>query len=116
MANSYNSQPIRIDTTMAAGWRSLQTLNTGNSPATIQQPSPASRQWGFQVQELYWNSPGASSSIVVTDPNDGTILAMQDTPIGYTGGDIDIVPIRRTWRDFKVQISGGGTLFIYYRA
>jgi hypothetical protein len=117
MANFYNSNPIRIDTTFAVGtsWRSLQTLNTGNSPATLQQPNPSPRQWGIQVVELYWNSPGANGALLVTDPNDGTVLAMQDTPAGYTGGDIDITPITRKWRDFKVQITSG-TLYIHYRA
>lgn len=113
--SSFNSNPIIITTNMAAGWRSLQTLNTGNSPATIQQPNPSPRQWGIVVTELYWNNPGASASVLVVDPVDGTVLAAMDTPVGYTGGDLSITPIRRTWRDFKVSISGG-SLQIYYRA
>jgi hypothetical protein len=115
MANSYNSNPLRIDTTFTQGWRSLQTLNTGNSPATLQQPNPSPRQWGFQVIELVWNNPGANGAILVTDPVDGTVLAMSDTPVGYTGGDVYVTPLRNTWRDFKVSISAG-TLFIFYRA
>lgn len=109
MANFYNSNPIRIDTTTTSGWRSLQTLNTGTIPGYA---SP--RQWGINVVELVWNSPGANGALLVTDPVDGTVLAMNDTPAGYTGGDLSLTPIRRNWRDFKVSITSG-TLFIWYK-
>lgn len=101
---------------MASGWRSLQTLNVGNLPTTLQQTSgPVTRQWGIQVMELVWNNPGAGASVLVVDPIDNTVLASMDTPAGFTGADIDITPTRRTWRDFKITISGG-SLQIHYRA
>lgn len=113
--SNFNSCPIVITSSMAAGWRSLQTLNTGNSPATIQQPNPSPRQWGINVTELQWSNPGASASFLVVDPIDGTVLASGETPVGFSGIDPDITPIRRNWRDFKVSITGG-TLYIWYRA
>lgn len=101
---------------MAAGWRSLQTLNVGNLPSNLQQISgPVSRQWGIQVVELLWNNPGPNAAVLVTDPNDGTVLAAGDTPAAFAGSDPDVALLRRTWRDFKVTISGG-TLYIFYRA
>jgi len=114
--SNFNSNPIVVNANMASGWRSLQTLNVGNLPSNIQQTSgPVTRQWGIQVVELVWNSPPPGGAVMVTDPNDGTILALADVPAAYAGGDIDVTPISRKWRDFKVTISGGN-LLIYYRA
>jgi hypothetical protein len=127
MANSYNSNPIILDTDMASGWRSLQTLNTGNSPATIQNPNPAPRQWGIRPYKILLQSNGVTNVglVLVTDPIDGTILYQDDVPsaVGAAGTVIpndhpDFNPITATWRDFKVTglTATVSKMTIWYRA
>src|SRR5271156_3653681 len=104
MANQYNANPIRIDSSFTGGWRSLQTLNTGNMPLTIQNPNPVKRQFGIRPVKIVWSDPGDNASFQVTDPNDGTILLQDDTPTGYTGTSpiYDFIGMTATWRDFNV--------------
>ena len=111
MANNYNSNPQRIDTTFTGGWRSKQTLNTGTTPGYT---SPA--QWGIRPFKIVWADPGADASFQITDPNDGTILLEDDTPSGFTGHNpqYGYSNASGTWRDFNVTITGG-TLLIFYR-
>lgn len=116
MSNSYNSNPIRIDTSFTS-WRTLQTLNTGKSPATIQNPNPSIRQWGIRPTKIVWSDPGDSASFQIVDPNDGTIFLSDDTPTGFVSQNpmYDFTGSTATWRDFNVTINGG-TLYIFYRA
>ena len=102
MANSYNSNPIKIDSNLASGWRSVQTLNT--------------KQWGIQVTKVVWNNPGASASFSIVDPTDSTVLLQGNTPASYVGPDPewDFVDSAK-WRDFKVTVSAG-VLLIYYKS
>ena len=103
---------------MGAGWRSLQTLNTGNLPTTLQQLSGAvTRQWGIRVFKVVWKNPGASASFSIVDPKDSTILLDDTTPGSYAGPSpfYDFGEHPATWRDFQVTISAG-TLEIWYRA
>lgn len=108
--NTYNSQPIRIDTSFTS-WRNSQTLNTGTIPGYS-----APRQWGIRPVKVVWTNPGDDASFIITDPNDGTALLQGDTPTGFIGPDpqFDISPAVM-WRDFSVTINGG-TLLIFYRS
>lgn len=112
MANTYNSNPILINTTYTGGWRGKQTLNTGTTPGYT---FPA--QFGIRVFKVIWMSPGASASFSVTDPNDSTILLEDATPASFAGSspEYDFENAAASWRDFNVTISAG-TLLIYYRA
>jgi hypothetical protein len=115
MANSYNSLPIRIDTTFVS-WEASQTLNTGTLPSTLQNPGPINAQWGLQIYQMLWKAPGASASFTVTDPDDGTVLFNSITPAAFVGADpywFFQAPLQ--WRDFSVTISAG-TLHIWYRS
>lgn len=110
MANSLNTNPIRIDSSVVS-WRNSQTLNVGTIPGYT---SP--RQWGIHVTEIAWVNPGASASFTITDPNDNTILWQGHTDAAFAGSD-PFWPFAEplTWRDFSVTISAG-TLMIRYRA
>lgn len=114
MANVYNAQPIRIDTTFVS-WKTNQTLNTANLPSTLQNPGPIKAQPGLQVYQMLWKTPGASASFTVSDPIDGTVLFSSTTPAAFVGADPYwqfTVPLQ--WRDFSVTISAG-TLEIFRR-
>jgi hypothetical protein len=123
MANSYNSQPIIIDTDTASGWRSLQTLNTGNLPTTAQQLSGAvTRQWGIHVPKLVLMTNGTTvaGTVTISDPNDSTVLWTSPVAAGVTAGIIkseDWSEAWASWRDFKVTgVTATVTkLLIWYR-
>lgn len=100
--------PIIYDTDNASGWRSQQTLNTGNLPSTIQQLSGAvTRQWGIKVTkvELHTNGTTVAGAVTIADPNDSTVLYTYNVPAGATAGIIntqDFWGRLSEWRDFKV--------------
>jgi hypothetical protein len=127
MANSYNSNPIILDTDISTGWRANQTLNTGNLTTTAQQFSGAvTRQWGIRVTKIVLESVGTASVtglVTVADPNDATVL----WNFGVTGatqqaGTVitreDFATHFPAWRDFKVTgLTGTSTkIFIWYRS
>ena len=116
MSNSLNAFPIRVDTTFTS-WRNNQTLNTGKSQPTIQNPNPSLRQWGIRPTLVIWTDPGDNASFQITDPNDGTILLQDDTATGFIGPNpkYDFIGQTATWRDFNVTITGGA-LLIFFRA
>jgi len=127
MANSYNSNPILINTDMTSGWKASQTLNTSNQPATAQ-----SIQWGrtatsqpgirpFRIQ-MVSNGTTAASNIQIVDPNDSTLLWQQS--VGVSAGasgtilfDEAIGDPLPQWRDFKVTgvTTGVVQIQIWYR-
>ena len=129
MANFYNSNPITLDTDMASGWRGLQTLNTGNLPATAQN-SGVTRQFGIHIAKIVVTSNGAAGAvatgtILVVDPNDTGTVPLLTIQIPTTAAGTPFLPIildwtasMATWRDFKV--TGLQTTFtkmqIWYRA
>lgn len=123
MANSYNSLPIIIDTDMTSGWRANQTLNTGNLPATVQQPGPIVRQFGIHVPKvaLMTNGTTVAGTVNIVDPIDSTVLWTYNVPAGATAGTIkseDWEEFMASWRDFKVTgVTATVTkLLIWYRA
>lgn len=113
MANSYNSNPIILDTDISTGWRANQTLNTGNLPQNQYQQQVSgvttTRQWGirpFRIQ-LLSNGTTVAGTVVVADPVDATILwqAAVAAAAGAAGTiliDESFNPITANWRDFKV--------------
>lgn len=118
MANVYNSNPIKLDTVMASGWRALQTLNPGNQPATAQQLSgPVTRQQGIRVSQVVWTGMTAQAhTFSILDPNDSTILLT-----GVAGASLvdQIYPFNDApmqWRDFKLSQITSGIILIWYRA
>lgn len=122
MANSLNSLPIIVDTDFVS-WRNTQTLNTGNLPATVQQPGPIRRQFGLKIAKLVLMTNGATTAgtINITDPTDNTILETFNVTTTAPAGIIttqdwaDNMPL---WRDFSVTgVTATGTkLLIWYRA
>lgn len=126
MANSYNSNPIILDSDTSSGWRSLQTLNVGNLPTTLQQAAPVTRQWGIKPYKvlLIANGTTVAGTVSVVDPIDGTNLI--DPPIGVPAGQATGTVITRedfqqalpAWRDFKVSgLTATNTkLVIWYRS
>lgn len=122
MANSLNSLPIIVDTDFVS-WRNTQTLNTGNLPATVQQPGPIRRQFGLKIAKLVLMTNGATTAgtISITDPIDSTILETFNVTTTAPAGIIttqdwaDNMPL---WRDFSVTgVTATGTkLLIWYRA
>ena len=124
MANSYNSNPIIINTDMGAGWKSLQTLNAGNLPSNVQQRSGAvARQPGFHLSKIEISvgiGTPTAGVITVVDPNDSTLLFQSEYPAFSTGQapiTFDFEGMSVAWRDF--QLTGTGTNFavarIWYR-
>ena len=99
MANSYNSNPIILDTDIATGWRANQTLNTGNLPGYS-----FARQPGIRVTKIVLTANGvtAAGTVTVADPNDSTVLF--STPVTTTQADLvfDFADHSAAWRDFKV--------------
>lgn len=116
MANSFNTQPIYLDTDTSTGgntnWRGTSgcTLNPGNLPSTLQQSAPVSRTWGIKpwmivVQAASGSVPTVVGNIVVTDPQStggaGQLFkcAIESTsqfPLIFTSGFSSL------WRDFVV--------------
>lgn len=120
MANSYNSNPIYIDTDMTSGWRASQTLNTGNLPATAQN-SGVKRQFGIRTSKIVLVLVGtqAAGTILIADPIDSTILFKQDIPSSGTfQREFDWAVNLSTERDFKVTgpTTTGVAVQIWYRA
>ena len=107
MSNSYGSMPIVIDSSMASGWRSLNTMNGASAGS--------GRNYGFRVESLVWVGPStAGHTFSIIDPNDSTVLA-QGT-CGVAGADVSYNDFfSKTWRDFKVSQISSGKLLIYYR-
>lgn len=116
MANNYNNMPIYIDTVMTQGWRASQTLNTGNLPATLQNPGPITRQWGIRVTKIEWTGIAAlNHRVIVTDPVDGAVK-FQTTAQSLVDAQFDVVDKGFTWKDFKVSTLDSGVLLIHYVA
>lgn len=120
MANNYGSNPIYLDTDMAAGWRSLQQMNVGNIPSTAQQVSGSvTRQWGFWVKKLSLTagSAPATGTLLIVDPNDATVLYKAAYPSMTEGESVDFEIMNAAWRDFKVTgITAAAVVQIWYRA
>lgn len=102
MANTYNTAPIVLTATMASGWKSLQTLATG--------------QIGIRPTRVLWTGASAAGhTFSIVNPKDSSVLlqGQQGTPLG----DIDYFPdaFAATWSDFKLSQISSGTLLIWYR-
>jgi hypothetical protein len=118
MANSYNQNPIIINTVMGAGWRSLQTLNTGNLPSNAQQVSGAvTRQWGINVTKVSWTGMTAQGhTFSIVDPNNTAVILLQGTAgAELVDQEYDFTGRMGQWRDFEVSTLTSGTLLIWYR-
>lgn len=118
MANTYNSKPIILTTTMASGWRALQTLNTGNLPANAQQTSGAvTRQWGIQITKVQWSGmTAAGHTFTIVDPNDSTNLLQGQAGTALVDQEYDFESSAGKWRDFKLTHIDSGTLLLWYRS
>lgn len=121
MSNSYNSLPIIIDTDFVS-WRNSQTLNTGNLPATIQNPGPIKRQGGLKITKvvLMTNGTTAAGTVNVTDPIDSTILFTGIVTLSAPAGVITTQDWQKNmplWRDFSVTgcTATNTKLLIWYR-
>ena len=93
MPNDYDSNPIYIDSDMPSGWRELQTLTT--HPQGIHACK----------LNLLLPTPGtqAAGTILVSDPNDATVLFRLDIPAtGAFTREIDFDGNFPAWRDFIV--------------
>lgn len=104
MANSYNSNPIYLDTDMTSGWKAAQTLNTGNLPTTIQNPGPIPRQFGIRVSKVLLTANGTTvaGTVLIADPNDSTVLLSIPVTTTQAPIEIDFAEHLASWRDFKV--------------
>jgi hypothetical protein len=116
VANNYNVCPIKLDSTMASGWKALQTLNAGTLPATAQQLSGAVLgQPGIRVTKIIWENPTAvGHTFHIIDPVDSNILLYGSCDVAAK----DIIYAfdnLATWKDFKVSQISSGTLYIWYR-
>jgi hypothetical protein len=103
VANNYNTKPIYLDSTMASGWRALQTLNVGT-------------QWGFNVSYVEWQAPvSAGDKFVIVDPASSAVLL--EGSCGQANADVpfDLGDTLPAWRDFKVTTLNSGILLIWYR-
>ncbi len=90
MANSYNSNPIYLDTDMTSGWRSLQTLS--GSPMGIRPVKII----------LSANGTTAPGNVVFSDPNDGTVLLSIPVVANQPPIEFDFESSGVRWRDFKI--------------
>ncbi len=105
MANSYNSMPIVINATMSAGWRSLQTLNTGTNAT------------GIRVFKVIWDAPSTvGNTFEIVDPVDSTVLLTGTCSVASQDIQYNFDENPASWRDFKVTTLSSGTLYIWYRA
>lgn len=117
MANDLNANPIIVDTAMADFWRTLQTLNTGNLPATAQSGSLVTkRQFGINVTKIIWADPVISGNQVIIIAPDNRVLFSATIEADLDNQDYDFNGLMGQWKDFKVTQIDGGTLYIYYRA
>lgn len=117
MANNYNTQPILIDSVMGAGWRSLQTLNTGNQPATAQNAGlTIPSQFGMNVYKIVWTKPTTiGHTFVIVDPQNSNVLF--EGAAGVANQDVEYTFYApANWRDFKVTTIQSGVLEIFYRS
>lgn len=122
MANSYNTNPIILDTDIATGWRANQTLNTGSVPGYT-----ASRQPGIRPTKIVLETNGATSgagTVVVADPNFSTsvlwnsaVAASATTQSGAILTREDFEDNFPGWRDFTVTgLTATVTkIYIWYR-
>ena len=112
MANSYTSQPIVIDTVMAAGWKAEQAA------AATPIFAAAANAVGFRVTKVLWVNPTTvSHTFVIVDSNDATLVLLEGT-CGVANEDVPydhFDPIGAPWRDFKVTTLDSGKLYIWYR-
>lgn len=126
-ANVYNTNPIiyQVDTDSSHGWRSQQTLNTGNLPSNAQQTSGAvTRQWGIQVTQLVITAQAQGTAtvagdIIVQDPQNNNVLFQ--VGVGAAMLAPVIIPFALSsgkWRDFYVTgvTTTKTQLEIWYRA
>ena len=108
MANSYNSNPVVIDTTFTNGWKANQTLYSSSKTAI-----------GPRPQKVLWTGRTASqtNTFLVSDPNDNTVLLQGSAVDGTTPADIeyDFESMGIGWRDFKVPTLGSGKLLVWYK-
>jgi len=112
--------PIYLDTDMAAGWESLQTLNTANLPATIQNPGPISAQWGIRITKIQIipNGVTAAATILIVNPDDNSVLFKYPVTTTQAPVEVDFENNFPNWLDFKAtgMTTGVVALLIWYRA
>src|SRR5574337_882841 len=103
MANSYTQNPIVIDSTMSAGYKSLVAAALG-SPISL------------LVDKISWsNVTGTTDVLSIVDPDDGNVLFELANKVAGTTWWGDWSPRPKLWRDFKVSTIGSGTLYIFTR-
>ena len=118
MANLYNYNPIVLDSTMASGWRALQTLNIGTitltSPSGVVTTVPAQR--GLWVTKVIWENPTTvGHTFSISDPNVAATVLLAGA-CGVAGQDVEYDFVNAAqWRDFKLTHLDSGKIFIWYR-
>ncbi len=99
MANLYNQNPIRIDTSFAS-YKGQVALTLGTLFALI-------------VTKVRWIGPGAVAELVIEDPQSGVQLcALQNSSANGPDLEEDFSASPRLWRDFSVVLPSG-VVFIY---
>lgn len=99
MANDFSSNPLRIDTAMAA---------------TYQHSSPPNNL-SIYPRRIVWYDPTAADTFLIADPNGQTLYEGIAATTGVTV-DFEVAPGVK-WRDFKVTFpvhTGSGVIFIYF--
>ncbi|MGH9444761.1 MAG: hypothetical protein ACRD3O_03420 [Terriglobia bacterium] len=90
MANTYNTNPIYLDTDTTEGWKSLQTLST----------NPV----GILPQKVVLIAAGttAAGTVTVTDPTGSNVLLTLPVTTDQAPIILDFESMNVAWRDFKV--------------
>lgn len=99
MANIYNQNPIRIDTSFAS-FKSQAAALLGALFTLI-------------VTKVRWVGPGATGELVIDDPQGGEQLLVMNNS-SANGPDLveDFSASPRLWRDFGVSLPSG-ILLVY---
>jgi hypothetical protein len=94
MANSFNTNPIVLDTVMASTAKNSGANLTGR----------------FRIQQIYWDSP-ATTSTDTTVLQDGSGNVIYSETIA-TGKPVEFIPPFSV-NDFKLTTLAEGKLYIY---
>lgn len=102
MANSYNTNPILLDTTMASPSKVIGSGSTLTNP--------------YKILGFWWDAPGttAGHQVVLQDGNGNQIFS-QTIAGATTAGPTNPVMFGQPWvvNDYKLTTLAEGKLYIY---
>jgi len=103
MANSVNTNPVRIDTVFAAGtsYKSLTSATLGTL-------------FTIRVAKIRWVLPTAQKDVcLITEPGSGQELWRGVCNAALTDVVEDFVAAPKLWRDFVIDQFDSGRLYIH---